>query len=59
MTSQRLRKSFRWPDESVSRLEEILKDIPYEYAQVANRIIAMVKEKFDMKLSKIIYITLT
>ena len=47
------------PDESVSRLEEILKDIPYEYAQVANRIIAMAKEKFDMKLSKIIYITLT
>lgn len=27
--------------------------------RLQNRIIAMVKEKFDMKLSKIIYITLT
>ena len=59
LDESKIEKKFSMPDESVSRLEEILKDIPYEYAQVANRIIAMVKEKFDMKLSKIIYITLT
>ena len=59
LDESKIEKKFSMPDESVSRLEEILKDIPYEYAQVANRIIAMAKEKFDMKLSKIIYITLT
>ena len=51
LDESKIEKKFSMPDESVSRLEEILKDIPYEYAQVANRIIA--------KLSKIIYITLT
>ena len=55
----KIEKKFSMPDESVTRLEELLRDIPYEYIQTANKIIAMAKEKYGMKLSKIIYITLT
>ncbi|MCI6655185.1 MAG: PRD domain-containing protein [Clostridium sp.] len=55
----KIEKKFSMPDESVTRLEELLRDIPYEYIQTANKIITMAKEKYGMKLSKIIYITLT
>ena len=55
----KIEKKFSMPDESVTRLEELLRDIPYEYIQTANKIIAMAKEKYGMKLSKIIYITHT
>lgn len=35
------------PDESVTRLEELLRDIPYEYIQTANKIIAMAKKSME------------
>ena len=41
----KIEKKFSMPDESVIRLEELLRDIPYEYIQTANKIITMVKEK--------------
>ena len=32
----KIEKKFSMPDESVTRLEELLRDIPYEYIQTAN-----------------------
>lgn len=52
-------KIFILPEESTSRFEELVADIPYEHMQLAEEIIYYAKKTLGKKLSKNIYITLT
>jgi beta-glucoside operon transcriptional antiterminator len=52
-------KVFRLPDESKSRFENLIADIPYEHTRLASDIITYANAYLEKKLSKGIYITLT
>lgn len=52
-------KIFSMPEESTNEFEQLLKDIPYEYISVANKIIIEASAITGKRLNKNIYITLT
>ena len=56
---EKVEKIFCIPRENSSQFEQLVKDIPYEHMQLAEKVIRYAKEKLGKHLNKNIYITLT
>lgn len=55
----KIEKTYHLGHENTGIYEDIVKDIPYEYVQVASKIISHARRCLNKELSKNIYITLT
>lgn len=54
-----IEKKYSLPDESTSKFESLVKDMPYEHITTASRIISYAGEVLSIPLNQNIYITLT
>lgn len=56
---ERIEKIYSLPQESATKFESLVKDIPYEYISTASKIISYAKRTLSKELNDTIYITLT